>query len=144
MFSNKVSSFCQKDFNKNNIFYYNFKVIKTSLILIFICFFWNLTERAAVLPVCLELLGQCYYVFVGIGNVTATCSKNSCDSEYQKQPPEVFYKKRVFLEILQNSQENAFTRVSFLIKLQTSDLQLYLIRDSGIGGRSETLLKKRL
>ena len=34
----------------------------------------------------------------------------------QKQPPEVFCKKKVFLEILQNSQENACARVSFLIK----------------------------
>ena len=52
--------------------------------------------------------------------------------------------EKVFLEILQNSQENTFTRGSFLIKLQASDLQLYLKRDSGTGGRSETLLKKRL
>ena len=33
--------------------------------------------------------------------------------------------KKVFLEILQNSQENACARVSFLIKLQVSGLQLY-------------------
>ena len=33
--------------------------------------------------------------------------------------------KKVFLETLQNSQENSYTRVSFLIKLQVSDLQLY-------------------
>ena len=37
---------------------------------------------------------------------------------FQKQPPEVFYTKKVFLEISQNSQENACARVSFLIKLQ--------------------------
>ena len=34
----------------------------------------------------------------------------------QKQPPEVFCKKR-FLEILQNSQENTCARASILIKL---------------------------
>ena len=68
---------------------------------------------------------------------------------------ELFYKK-VFLEISENSQENASARVSFLIKLQPSyfpvfglnteiygvnlseykkirDLQLYLKRDSGTG-----------
>ena len=68
---------------------------------------------------------------------------------------ELFYKK-VFLEISENSQENACARVSFLIKLQPSyfpvfglnteiygvnlseykkirDLQLYLKRDSGTG-----------
>ena len=43
----------------------------------------------------------------------------------QKQPPEVFYKKKVFLEISQNSQENTCARVSFLIKLHASGLQLY-------------------
>ena len=37
----------------------------------------------------------------------------------QKQPPEVFCEK-VFLEILQNSQENTCARVSFLIKLQAA------------------------
>ena len=36
----------------------------------------------------------------------------------QKQPPEVFYNKRLFLELSQNSQENTCARVSFLIKLQ--------------------------
>ena len=35
----------------------------------------------------------------------------------QKQPPELFYKK-LFLKILQYSQENAFVRFSFLITLQ--------------------------
>ena len=33
--------------------------------------------------------------------------------------------EKVFLEILQNSQENTCTRVSFLIKLQAWGLQLY-------------------
>ena len=33
--------------------------------------------------------------------------------------------KTVFLEILQNSQENTCARVSFLIKVQASDLELY-------------------
>ena len=32
--------------------------------------------------------------------------------------------KKVFFEISQNSQENTCTRVSFLIKLQASGLQL--------------------
>ena len=41
--------------------------------------------------------------------------------------------KKVFLEISQNSQENTCARASFLIKLQTSALQLYLKRDSGTG-----------
>ena len=40
----------------------------------------------------------------------------------------------MFLEILQNSQENTCVRVSFLIKLQASDLQLYWKRDSDTGG----------
>ena len=33
--------------------------------------------------------------------------------------------KKVFLEISQNSQENTCARVSFLMKLQASGLQLY-------------------
>ena len=37
----------------------------------------------------------------------------------QKQPPEMFYKKKVFLEILQNSRQNTCARASFLIKLQS-------------------------
>ena len=39
-------------------------------------------------------------------------------SKKKTQPPEVFYVKKLFLEILQNSQENTCARVSFLIKLQ--------------------------
>ena len=39
----------------------------------------------------------------------------------------------MFIEILQNSQENTFARVSFLIKLQDWDLQLYLKRQFGLG-----------
>ena len=41
--------------------------------------------------------------------------------------------KKVILEISQNSQENTRARVSFLIKLQASVLQLYLKRGSGTG-----------
>ena len=40
---------------------------------------------------------------------------------YQKQPPEVFWKKKVFLEMSQISQENTSARVSFLKKLQARD-----------------------
>ena len=45
---------------------------------------------------------------------------------------EVFCKKSV-LKNLQNSQENTCIGVSFLIKLQTWDFQLYWKRDSGTG-----------
>ena len=41
--------------------------------------------------------------------------------------------KKLFLKILQISQENNCARVSFLIKLQASGLQLYYKRDSGTG-----------
>ena len=43
-----------------------------------------------------------------------------------KQPPERFCKKKVFLEISQNSQQKTFARVSILIKLQAWGLQLLL------------------
>ena len=36
----------------------------------------------------------------------------------KKQLPEVFFKKKVFLEISQNPQDNTCVRVSFLIKLR--------------------------
>ena len=49
----------------------------------------------------------------------------------QKQSPRRVLSKKVLLEISQSSQENTCARVSFLIKLQASDLQLYLKRDSG-------------
>ena len=42
----------------------------------------------------------------------------------QKQPQEVFCKKKVFFS--QNSQENTCTRVSFLIKLQASEHLFYI------------------
>ena len=38
---------------------------------------------------------------------------------------EVVLSKKKFLKILQNSQEQTYARVSFLIKLQASGLQLY-------------------
>ena len=41
--------------------------------------------------------------------------------------------EKVFLKILQTSQENACVGVSFLIKLQASALQLYYKRDPGTG-----------
>ena len=41
--------------------------------------------------------------------------------------------KKVFLEISQNSQENVCARVSFLIKLHASDLQILVKRDSSAG-----------
>ena len=50
----------------------------------------------------------------------------------QKQTPEVFYKKGA-LKISQNLQENTCARVSFLVKLLTSGLHLYLKRNSGTG-----------
>ena len=40
--------------------------------------------------------------------------------------------KKMFLEILQISQENTCARVSFLIKLQASCLQ-FIKKDSGTG-----------
>ena len=41
--------------------------------------------------------------------------------------------KKVLLEILQNSQENTFARVSFFNKVTGLSLQLHLKRDSGTG-----------
>ena len=46
-------------------------------------------------------------------------------SQLLKQAPEVFCKKKKLLEISQQSQNNTYARVSFLIKLQAWDLQLH-------------------
>ena len=53
-------------------------------------------------------LGKAYRVKKGSESVTQRCSV-----------------KNVFLEVSQNSQENTCARVSLLIKLQNSGLQLY-------------------
>ena len=45
--------------------------------------------------------------------------------QWQKPAPEVLCKKRCFLEILQNSQENTRARASFLNKVVGHGLQLY-------------------
>ena len=44
---------------------------------------------------------------------------------FQKQPPEVFCEKKMFVKISHNSQRSACARVFFLIKLEASDVQLY-------------------
>ena len=41
--------------------------------------------------------------------------------------------KKVFLNISQNSKENTFPRVSFLVKFQASGLELHQKGDSGVG-----------
>ena len=60
---------------------------------------------------------------------SSSSRKSNCKKQLprniQKQPPEVFRKKNVILKISQNSHENTYTRVSFLIKLQDSDNYLY-------------------
>ena len=58
--------------------------------------------------------------------------KHLCRSLFfQKQPPEVFCLKKIFLKIPQNSQENTCARASFLIKLQATDLQTLLKKTLG-------------
>ena len=57
--------------------------------------------------------------------------------------PEMFCQKGV-LEISQNSQENSCARVSLLIKLQASGLQLYQKGHSGTGVFITLFLTKHL
>ena len=47
------------------------------------------------------------------------------NSDDRSNRPKVFCKKGVLFEISQNSQENTFARVSLLVKLKASGLQLY-------------------
>ena len=49
----------------------------------------------------------------------STNYENKCS---QKQPPGLLYIKKVFLKTLKNSNKDTCARVSFLIKLQASDL----------------------
>ena len=66
----------------------------------------------------------CTFIFFGAYSYSKlVCNWNSIGGnrwiwERQKQPPEMFCKKRCFLETSQNSQENTCARVSFLIKLK--------------------------
>ena len=57
-----------------------------------------------------KVLKENIRVFFGIHNQNTT--------KLQKQPLEAFCEKKVFLEFLQNSQENTCATVSILIKLQ--------------------------
>ena len=52
--------------------------------------------------------------FLWLNEFFALLKKRLCKRKRQKQPPELFSKKKVFLAISQNSQENACARVSFL------------------------------
>ena len=58
----------------------------------------------------LETISQKFIITLIIINKPATLLKRDPDTgvlqKVQKQPPEVFWKKKVFLEILQNSREN--------------------------------------
>ena len=51
---------------------------------------------------------------------------------WQKQAPEVFFKKKVFLEISQNSQENTCTEASFLIKLQANFIKKQTVKKTNL------------
>ena len=69
----------------------------------------------------------------------------------QTQPPEVFYGKSCFLKIPQNSQENTYVRVSFLIKLQAwglhnGPLSLFHIETTAFicGANGRDLLHERV
>ena len=55
-----------------------------------------------------------YYFFQKLEDIT---SFMYCGTEVQKQPPEVFCKKNVFLEISKNWQENTCDRVLSLMPL---------------------------
>ena len=60
-------------------------------------------------------------------SVVRTCgnSPTGDTNNSQKQPPEVFFEKNLFLEISQNSQENTCARISFLNKKAGLSLQFY-------------------
>ena len=51
-------------------------------------------------------------------------ASSKCYYQFQEAVAQRCYVKKVFLEISQNSQENTYARVSFLIKLP-ANLQIY-------------------
>ena len=51
-----------------------------------------------------------------LANSAVVCIVTLC---FQKQPPEVFYKKSVLGNFTKNSQENTCARVSFLINCRS-------------------------
>ena len=72
--------------------------------------YWNFKQNNKKVLVMLEIS------FYNHGFITKeNFYKFNCKN--QKQPPEVFWKKDVFLEISQNSQEKTCARASFLIEL---------------------------
>ena len=72
---------------------------------------------------------QCYK----LRSTTAFQLFGFCFLSGQKQPLEVFYKKKVFLKILQNSQEDTWARVSFFNKVVGLRPAALLKTDSGTG-----------
>ena len=71
---------------------------------------------ACLLDMYLHLVSK--YLFKVIIKDTRTTFMNFL--KVQEQPPNVFYKKKVFLKISQNSQKNTCARVFLLIKLQAA------------------------
>ena len=74
-----------------------------------------------------------YFTLVGLRHNWLTLRGNSnvlrkenIPLKNQRQQQEVFYKKSVLKNLAKKSQENICGRVSFLIKLQTLDLQFNL------------------
>ena len=63
--------------------------------------------------------------------LTDCSSKCSSNMQNTRSSHRRCYVKKVFLKISKKLQENTCARVSFLIKLQSSGLQLHLKKDSG-------------
>ena len=69
----------------------------------------------------------------GVSGETELIFLVSFSSQQSEAVARTYSVKKVFLKISQNSEENTCTRVSFLIKLKASGLQLYKKRDSSTG-----------
>ena len=82
---------------------FNF-IKKETLAQVFSCEFWEIFKKTVFTEHLLTTISETFLKLL-VNNL-------------QKQPLDVFCKKKMFLKILQNSQENTCARVSFLIKLQ--------------------------
>ena len=68
--------------------------------------------------------------YICISFFSGTCMREDVGTVVSEAVVRRFFVEKVFLEILQNSQENTRARASFLIKLQASSL--IKKRDSGV------------
>ena len=112
---------------------YFLKVFRTHT---YIEFYSYICPLAAVLQAEFHELRSFFFFYTKVLHAAA-CSwiifLELLKTEYRNSHRRCSLRKGGVLEISQNSQENTYSRASFLIKLEVWHLQIYLKRDSGKG-----------